>query len=114
MPLVSKTTLFEPRVVKAQMNFEELKSKWNWSPIRNCPGRFVWRGNDKSISPAEVAGEEVLFIEFEVEKAADTVVVGRINGGGLISYRKPDGTYLHTLNTVEGFERKLAQLGISL
>jgi hypothetical protein len=35
-------------------------------------------------------------------------------GGGLVSYRKPDGAYLHTLNTPDGLARKLAQLGIEL
>ena len=44
--------------------------------------------------------------------AKDTVIVTSFEDGGLISYRKPDGTYLHTLNTREGFERKLRQLGI--
>lgn len=94
------------------MNFEELKSKWNWSPIRNCPGRFVWRENDKHISPEEIAGAEIELSEFQTEKAKDTVIAGRIIDGGLISYRKKDGTYLHTLNTIDGFERKLTQLGI--
>ena len=96
------------------MRFEEIKSRWNWSPIRNCPGRFVLRGIDKNISPGEIAGDGIQFGEFRVEKAEDKVVVARISGGGLISYQKNDGTFIHTLNTVEGFERKLKQLGIEL
>jgi hypothetical protein len=94
------------------MNFEELKLKWDWSPIRNCPGRFICRENDRNISPKEIAGGEIQLKEFKVDKAKDTIVAGRIVDGGLISYRKQDGTYLHTLNTDEGFERKLKQLGI--
>ncbi|HEY8561613.1 MAG TPA: hypothetical protein VIL74_14655 [Pyrinomonadaceae bacterium] len=66
------------------------------------------------MSPADIVCAEIPFKEFEVPKAADTVIVGQIHDGGLISYRKADGTYLHTLNTIEGFERKLAQLGIRL
>jgi hypothetical protein len=97
-----------------QVKYEEIKSRWNWSPLRNCPGRFVLRGQDKSLSPAEIAGARIRFSEFRVEGAKDVVVVVRFIDGGLISYRKNDGTYLHTLNTVEGFERKLAQLGIKL
>jgi hypothetical protein len=99
------------------MNFEEIKSRWSWTAIRNCPGRFLWRENDKNISPEEILGNKIQLSEFQVdqvERAKDTVIVGRIIDGGLISYRKIDGTYLHTLNTVEGFERKLAQLGIEL
>ena len=94
------------------MNFEELKSRWNWSPIRNCPGRFIWRESDKNVSPETVVGDGIVLNEFQTEKAKDSVIVGRIFDGGLISYRRKDGTYLHTLNTVDGFERKLAQLEI--
>ena len=96
------------------MNFEELKSSWSWSQIRNCPGRFIWRENDKNILPEEIVATKIEFREFQSEKAKDTIIVGRIIDGGLISYRKKDGTYLHTLNTVDGFERKLVQLGIKL
>ena len=32
--------------------------------------------------------------------------------GGLISFRKDDGRYVHTLNTEEGFARKCRELGI--
>jgi hypothetical protein len=44
--------------------------------------------------------------------ARDPVVVTSFGDGGLISYRKVNGTFLHTLNTLERFERKLRQLGI--
>jgi hypothetical protein len=32
------------------------------------------------------------------------------DGGGIISYVKDDGKFIHTLNTKEGFGRKLDQL----
>jgi len=41
-------------------------------------------------------------------------VVTPLVTGGLISYKRRDGTFLHTLNTAEGFARKLADLGIEL
>ncbi len=44
--------------------------------------------------------------------AQDPVIVTPFEDGGLISYRKAHGLFLHTLNTREGFERKLRQLGI--
>jgi hypothetical protein len=55
---------------------------------------------------------DVRVTEHLVPTAKDPVVVAPLNDGGLISYRKPDGTYLHTLNSREGYERKLQQLGI--
>jgi hypothetical protein len=50
--------------------------------------------------------------EHPVAGARDPVAVVRFPGGGLISYRKPDGRWLHTLNTADGFARKLEALGI--
>jgi hypothetical protein len=50
--------------------------------------------------------------EHQIAAAKDPVIVAPIVDGGLISYRKADGTYVHTLNTSEGFERKLQQLGL--
>ena len=54
----------------------------------------------------------VLVTEHLVAAAKDLVMVAPLTDGGLISYRKPDGVYIHTLNSREGFERKLQQLGI--
>ena len=68
------------------MDFKELKSRWNWSPIRNCPGRFILIEEDKTISPEDVIVAAIEFSEFQVEKAKDTVVVGRIIDSGMISY----------------------------
>ena len=43
--------------------------------------------------------------------ARDPVIVTPFDDGGLISYRKAGGMFLHTLNTREGLERKLRDLG---
>ncbi len=47
-------------------------------------------------------------------EAKDCVLVVPLDDGGLISYRQTDGRLIHTLNTPEGFSRKLHQLGITL
>lgn len=96
------------------MSFEELKSKRDWVPIRNCPGRFRLREAVTRVTPEELVGPGCELKEFRVEGGRDPVVAGRFVGGGLISYRKAGGKYLHTLNTEEGFDRKLNQLGIGL
>jgi hypothetical protein len=96
------------------MSFDELKVRWNWSPIRHCPGRYVLTGVAPTLSPAELLGSDLQLAEFSVAAARDVVVVARLRDGGLISYKRADGTYLHTLNTVEGLERKLTQLGVEM
>lgn len=96
------------------MSFDELKTKWDWKPIHNCPGRYILSGPQGTLPPAGLLGHEVQLNEFRVARAKDIVVVARLRDGGIISYKRADGTYLHTLNTVAGFERKLMQLGIEL
>lgn len=96
------------------MSFDELMSKWRWKPIRNCPGRFLLDNSTPNLSMTEMAGDGIKVSEFHVDAARDTVLVARINHGGIISYKREDGSLLHTLNTGEGFERKLRQLGIKL
>ena len=67
---------------------------------------------DKSLSMAEILGCELKTSEYEVDSARDLVLISIINNGGIISYKRTDGTYVHTLNTMDGFIRKLNNLGI--
>ena len=63
------------------------------------------------MTPESLAPDAAL-TEHRVAAAPDPIIVIRFADGGLISYRKSDGTYVHTLNTHDGLHRKLAQLGI--
>jgi hypothetical protein len=94
------------------MNFDGLAKAWNWRPIRNCPGRYILQDAAMNLSPQELLVDEIKVKEYRVDSARDVVLVVRLEGGGLISYRREDGSFLHTLNTPEGFMRKLLQLGI--
>jgi hypothetical protein len=68
-----------------------------------------------ALAPAALVGAQAEVARFEVAGARHPVLVAALrDGGGLISYARGDGSYLHTLNTAEGFARKLAQLGIAL
>jgi len=92
--------------------FEELVHDHSWAPLRGCPGRYVLRGGPSLITPGDLLGEGAELKESRSSLTADPVIVARTEWGGLISYRKDDGRYIHTLNTVEGFARKCRQLGI--
>jgi len=94
------------------MTFAELKSNAAWRPIPHCPGRFVLSAGPSQVSPADLVAATAEVAEHVVSTAKDPVAVAPLDEGGLISYRKRDGTYIHTLNTREGFARKLRQLGI--
>jgi len=96
------------------MTFDELMKAYDWRPIRNCPGRYVLRGAQSSLSLENLLGDEVQINEFHLAAAKDAVLVAALEDGGIISYKREDGTLLHTLNTPEGFRRKLLQLEINL
>lgn len=93
------------------ITFERLREKWHWKPIANCPGRFVLSA-DRSVNPEELLGAEVQMRSFHVSGARDEVLIFSFGDGGVISYKRSDGTYVHTLSTAEGFKRKITQLGI--
>ena len=84
-----------------------------WQPIPNCPGRYKLLSSEKELSLSALVGDAVQIKEYRVPAARDVVLVAKLIDGGIISYRRPNGTYLHTLNTIVGFTRKLAQLGIA-
>jgi len=94
------------------MTFKDLFQKWPWREINNCPGRYVLPIGSNNPSMVDLVGHKGDVFEFQVDTARDTVVISRIEDGGIISYKKPDGTLLHTLNSPTGFNRKLKQLGI--
>jgi hypothetical protein len=95
-------------------SFDQLFRELCWKPIRNCPGRYLLPTAQGNLSLTDVLGAEHGVSGHRVAGARDVVWVARLEGGGLISYGRADASYLHTLNTDEGFARKLRELGIEL
>lgn len=96
------------------MTFEELRTRWPWRPIRNCPGRLVLPRLEPPVSFEMLLGMPCSPQAFSNPQAKDRVLVWPLQDGGLITYEQPDGRLIHTLNTPAGFSRKLGQLGITL
>ncbi len=65
------------------------------------------------MTPNEIVGADLAVERHEVLVAKDVVLVVRLDGGGLISYEQSDGIFVHTLGDVDGFARKLNELGIA-
>jgi hypothetical protein len=93
------------------VTFSALFDRWPWRPIPNCPGRYVLAAGPVGTPPRDMVQGANSSAHVSVS-ARDPVIVTPFDDGGLISYRKADGSFLHTLNTREGFERKLRQLDI--
>ena len=91
--------------------FQKAFNTSNWKPIRNCPGRFLMIGGRSEIPVEKIAESANPVVEISTESVPDRVFKMEFaDGGGIISYVKDDGRFIHTLNTKEGFERKLEQL----
>ena len=94
------------------MDFETLLKDFRWRPIRNCPGRFILARQTEAEALDRLLEAGPRPRVYPPGPTPDTVLVRAIEGGGVISYQKRGGRHLHTLNTPEGFHRKLRQLGI--
>jgi hypothetical protein len=102
-------------VQDCSLTFENVFERWSWKPIRNCPGRLTLNGGISELSLAQIAGADSSVFEFSVKACVDKILVMKFDdNSGLISYRKTENSFLHTLNNAEGFSRKLRQLNIEL
>ena len=99
---------------RMKTTFQELWCRWPWRPIRNCPGRFILPWTEQPISFEVLLDYSCAPQASSSPVAKDPVFVVLLEDGGLISYRQTDGRLIHTLNTQEGFSRKLQQLEITL
>ena len=95
-----------------RVSFKEIMRLYKWEPITGCPGRFILKGSLSKLLPEDIVCHPIKSLEYRVTGARDTVIVTRFDDGGLISYKRENSTYVHTLNTPEGLERKLYSLGI--
>jgi hypothetical protein len=114
VPAYLSTNPFRTRWLTKEMTVQELLAARKWKLIPNCPGRYVLKKPEPTLSPAQLANVDYAPRESRVDAAKDLVLVLALEGGGLITYRRPDGSYHHTLNDQSAFQRKLAQLRITL
>ncbi|CAE8590116.1 unnamed protein product [Polarella glacialis] len=100
-----------------------------WREIKNCPGRYTTseRGVRTEDPEALLACGGTLLarpvgpdlhhprpVNISLP-GKDPIQIFRLpGGGGLLTYCKPDGTFVHTLNTESGLARKVDALGISV
>jgi len=95
----------------APVTFSTIFDRSAWRPIPNCPGRYSLAAGPVATPPEDIV-PGASGSEHVSGLAKDPLIVTPFEDGGLISYRRPGGMFLHTLNTREGFERKLRQLGL--
>jgi len=84
-------------------------SRYDWKPIAGCPGGYTLAEGVVPLSVDELTEGTAAVSEERFEGATDAVCYCYFDGGGMISYKKPDG-YLHTLCDAEAMARKLRSL----
>lgn len=95
------------------MRIDMLLSMLEWSAIPNCPGRYVLKTDLTRVPPDRLVGERMPMRALRSPHAADPIELVMLEDGAILSYRRPDGCYVHTLNTSDGLARKLAQLELT-
>ena len=96
--------------------FSELLNAYSWKEICNCPGRYLLTKEDhqrlRFVLPNAILNEQVSIEMFTSAICRDRVHIGKLPDGGLLSYEKSDGSFVHTLNNVSGLRRKMDHLNI--
>jgi hypothetical protein len=98
-------------------DLQKLWEIWKWSEIKNCPGRYVTKSNPQAteISPTVLLHSldiNCSLNEYLIE-GKDLIAISHFDGGGgLLTYLKSDGRFVHTLNTESGLLRKMKALGL--
>ena len=72
------------------------------------------QGGPAAITPGDIVGTDADVLVFNLSSAPDPVHVVVLGDGGLISYKKETGLFIHTLCDSAGFSRKLENLGIRI
>mmetsp|Transcript_35114 Transcript_35114/g.107996 ORF Transcript_35114/g.107996 Transcript_35114/m.107996 type:complete len:184 (+) Transcript_35114:118-669(+) len=98
---------------------ERLWRALRWREIRNCPGRYT---TPDAFARSETPGALLARCGLDTEGLApcevrcegkDPILLQRlVGGGGLLTYCRPGGLFVHTLNTESGLARKLEALGL--
>lgn len=91
-------------------NFDQIFSAYLWKPIVRCPGRWVFA--EVGVEVSDIVGARVSVAPVTSVSARDAIVHIPVEGGGIISYQRSDGSYVHTLCTQCAYLRKLAMLGL--
>ena len=90
----------------------ELEARFGSRPIPGCPGRAILRAPSDLDLEALLDPSVVIQTYDTLPTARHVVHLALVRDGGIISFERPDGSWVHTLNTPEGFRRRLAKLGL--
>ena len=96
----------------AHISCAEVCSKGDWKRMDGKEIRWTWIG-PKDIPLGSLLNLELKTSQFpSVSNPGQSIHLGKLNDGGIISYELENGTWLHTLNTAASFRLKVFELNL--
>ena len=90
---------------------QDLMARYRWEQMTNDRGRFILAPGQDPVTTDELVGTDADVRRLASVAGKDVIVLARFEEGGLISYERPDGSVLHTLNTERAFKLKVWEMG---
>ncbi|QDT29605.1 hypothetical protein [Gimesia panareensis] len=95
------------------MKVADLLERFQWKKIPDTQGRFTLPQSQAQLSVEDLIGTDEVEIKQHPSAHPEEVIhIVELEDGGLISYQRQNGTFLHTLNSENMFKRKQWELGI--
>jgi len=95
------------------MKVEDLLKRFEWEQIPDTNGRFTLRHKDAQVSAESlIDSTDVEIKQYPSAHPQELIHIAELEDGGLISYERKDATFIHTLNSLKMFKKKLWELGI--
>jgi len=95
------------------MKVDELLKRFKWEQIPGTNGRFTLCQTDMQVTVESLLDStEVEIKQYPSANPQELIHIAELEDGGLISYERKDATYIHTLNSLNMYKKKLWELGI--
>jgi hypothetical protein len=96
----------------ATLGVRELMARFSWEQMSGQQGRFVLADASDPPSLGALTGDGVPSRRVPSISGGDEIHLVPFDDGGLISYLRENGQWLHTLNTPRAFKRRVWDLGL--
>ncbi|WP_013627194.1 hypothetical protein [Rubinisphaera brasiliensis] len=96
---------------EAEIACAEVLAKGTWERMDGDQVRWVWKG-DRNVSPRDLLGEQADLQLFPSVSGSGSIAICVLDDGGLVSYEREAGQWLHTLNGVSAFRYKVYELNV--
>jgi hypothetical protein len=99
-------------VHQGEVTCQSLMAKYAWIQLPDERNRWHLEQKWSPMTLAELISEPAEIVTHKTTGSSYTIHILRFADGGVITYQKGEANYLHTLNTLSLFKKKLWDLGL--